>query len=91
MAKSAFQNNTAPKMLHNVFLPNFPQIDAHEDDVNTVCFADDSPNIIFSGADDGLCKVWDRRMLGDNSTTPVGTLAGHTDGIAHIDTKVRSR
>ena len=33
------------------------QIDAHEDDVNAVAFADDSSHILFSGGDDGLCKV----------------------------------
>lgn len=33
------------------------QIDAHEDDVNAVCFGDEASNIIYSGADDGLCKV----------------------------------
>lgn len=26
-------------------------------DVNTVCFADESGHIIYSGSDDGLCKV----------------------------------
>ena len=33
------------------------QIDAHEDDVNAVAFADASSQILFSGGDDGLCKV----------------------------------
>ena len=33
------------------------QIQAHDDDVNTVIFADDSSQIIYSGGDDGLCKV----------------------------------
>ena len=33
------------------------QVHGHEDDVNTVAFADDSSHILFSGADDGLCKV----------------------------------
>ena len=54
-----------------------------------MCFADDSSHILFSGADDGLCKVWDRRMLGDHTATPVGVLAGHQDGITFIDSKVR--
>ncbi|XP_072024526.1 DDB1- and CUL4-associated factor 11-like [Amphiura filiformis] len=67
------------------------RIDAHEDDVNAVCFADDSSHIIYSGADDGLCKVWDRRMLGDDNATPVGILAGHQDGITYIDAKGDSR
>lgn len=28
-----------------------------QSDVNTVCFADETGNIIYSGSDDGLCKV----------------------------------
>ena len=33
------------------------QVDAHEDDVNAVTFADETSNILYSGSDDGLCKV----------------------------------
>uniref|UniRef100_A0A7C9EYK1 Uncharacterized protein n=1 Tax=Opuntia streptacantha TaxID=393608 RepID=A0A7C9EYK1_OPUST len=32
------------------------RIVAHEDDVNTVCFADESGNLMYSGSDDGFCK-----------------------------------
>ncbi|KAJ8938518.1 hypothetical protein NQ314_011461 [Rhamnusium bicolor] len=39
------------------------KIPAHEYDVNSVVFADDSSHIIYSGGDDGLIKVWDRRTL----------------------------
>lgn len=67
------------------------KIDAHDDDVNAVCFADDSSQILYSGGDDGLCKVWDRRTLSENSPTPVGTMAGHIDGITFIDTKNDAR
>jgi WD repeat-containing protein 23 len=28
-----------------------------QSDVNTVCFADESGHLIFSGSDDNLCKV----------------------------------
>ena len=35
----------------------FLQIYGHEDDVNAVAFADESSQILFSGGDDGLCKV----------------------------------
>ncbi|PIK37876.1 putative DDB1- and CUL4-associated factor 11, partial [Apostichopus japonicus] len=66
-------------------------VDAHEDDVNAVCFADSSSQILFSGGDDGLCKVWDRRMLSESNSSPVGTLAGHSDGITFIDTKGDTR
>lgn len=67
------------------------QIDAHEDDVNAVTFADDTSHILFSGGDDGLIKVWDRRTLRDENPLPVGTLAGHADGITYIDSKGDAR
>lgn len=34
------------------------QIEAHEDDVNAVTFADETSHILYSGSDDGLCKVF---------------------------------
>lgn len=67
------------------------KIDAHEDDVNAVAFADSTSQILFSGADDGLCKVWDRRTLKEEHPVPVGTLAGHYDGITYIDPKGDAR
>ncbi|CAG5115960.1 unnamed protein product, partial [Candidula unifasciata] len=66
-------------------------IDAHDYDVNTVKFADNSSHILFSGGDDGLCKVWDRRTLREERPLPVGTLAGHSDGITYIDSKGDAR
>lgn len=33
------------------------QVHGHEDDINAVAFADASSHILFSGGDDGLCKV----------------------------------
>jgi WD repeat-containing protein 23 len=62
-------------------------IQAHEDDVNTVAFADSTSQILFSGGDDGLVKVWDRRSLSEEHTKPVGYLTGHTDGVTFIDSK----
>lgn len=38
------------------------QIVVYDDDVNVVVFVDDSLYILFSGGDDGLCRVrieWD--------------------------------
>ena len=32
-------------------------VNAHEDDVNSVCFADVGSNLIYSAGDDGLVKV----------------------------------
>ncbi|XP_069113870.1 DDB1- and CUL4-associated factor 11-like [Argopecten irradians] len=67
------------------------RIDAHEDDVNAVAFADSSSQILFSGGDDGLLKVWDRRTLREERPIPVGTMAGHSDGITYIDSKGDAR
>lgn len=67
------------------------KIDSHEDDVNAVAFADASSQILFSGGDDALCKVWDRRTLREDSPQPVGVLSGHRDGITFIDSKGDAR
>ncbi|XP_034428927.1 DDB1- and CUL4-associated factor 11 [Hippoglossus hippoglossus] len=67
------------------------KIDAHEDDVNAVAFADGSSQLLFSGSDDALCKVWDRRTLREDRPQPVGQLAGHRDGITFIHSKGDAR
>uniref|UniRef100_R7WFJ4 Uncharacterized protein n=1 Tax=Aegilops tauschii TaxID=37682 RepID=R7WFJ4_AEGTA len=54
-------------------------------DVNTVTFADESGNLLYSGSDDNLCKVWDRRCLVREK--PAGVLTGHLDGITCIDSR----
>ncbi|PNF20119.1 DDB1- and CUL4-associated factor 11 [Cryptotermes secundus] len=61
------------------------RIEGHDDDVNTVAFADSTSQILYSGGDDGLCKVWDRRTLSELNPKPVGVLAGHMDGVTYID------
>lgn len=63
------------------------RVEAHEDDVNAVSFADESSQILFSGSDDGLCKIWDRRTLQESDPRHVGILAGHLDGITFIDSR----
>ncbi|KAJ8268047.1 hypothetical protein COCON_G00132190 [Conger conger] len=67
------------------------KIYAHDDDVNTVTFADRSSQLLFSGGDDALCKVWDRRTLREDRPEPVGQLAGHSDGITFIHSKGDAR
>uniref|UniRef100_A0A668ADZ3 DDB1- and CUL4-associated factor 11 n=1 Tax=Myripristis murdjan TaxID=586833 RepID=A0A668ADZ3_9TELE len=67
------------------------KIDAHEDDVNAVAFADGSSQLLFSGSDDALCKVWDRRTLREDRPQPVGQLAGHRDGVTFIHSKGDAR
>ncbi|XP_062211071.1 LEC14B protein-like isoform X6 [Phragmites australis] len=52
-------------------------------DVNVVTFADETSDVLYSGSDDSLCKVWDRRC--HKRQKPVGVLTGHLDGITFID------
>ncbi|XP_051118887.1 LEC14B protein-like [Andrographis paniculata] len=66
------------------------QIPAHTSDVNTVCFADESGNLIYSGSDDNFCKVWDRRCLRAKGK-PAGVLMGHLEGITFIDSRKDGR
>lgn len=58
---------------------------AQDDDVNAVCFADASSQILYSGGDDGLINTWDRRCLSETNPSTVGSFAGHLDGITYID------
>ncbi|CAL9099289.1 unnamed protein product [Musa textilis] len=59
---------------------------AHLFDVNTVAFADETGNVIYSGSDDNLCKVWDRRCF-VTERQAAGVLTGHLEGITFIDSR----
>jgi WD repeat-containing protein 23 len=62
------------------------RIPGHNDDVNAVCFGDtSSPHILYSGSDDTLIKVWDRRSMGDSREA--GVFVGHTEGLTYVDSK----
>ncbi|TFK26708.1 WD40 repeat-like protein [Coprinopsis marcescibilis] len=62
------------------------KIDAHDDDVNSCCWADTgSGNVLVSASDDSYLKVWDRRSLA--SKKPSGVLMGHTEGITYVSAK----
>ncbi|KAK1412537.1 hypothetical protein QVD17_33878 [Tagetes erecta] len=62
------------------------RIQAHTSDVNSVCFADEASHLIYSGSDDNLCKVWDRRCLRSKGK-PAGILMGHLEGITFLDSR----
>ncbi|EMD41857.1 hypothetical protein CERSUDRAFT_110417, partial [Gelatoporia subvermispora B] len=63
------------------------KIRAHDDDVNSCCWADTaSGNVLISASDDSFVKVWDRRSLGA-SRKPSGVLMGHTEGITYVSAK----
>ena len=63
---------------------------AHKEDVNSVCYLDKKNSSIFvSGSDDGLCKVWDTRILKDDQ--PVGVFYGHVSGLTHVSSKEDNR
>jgi WD repeat-containing protein 23 len=75
------------------------RVNAHTNDVNTVCFADRHAHVFYSGSDDGYCKVWDRRVLNSSDddddmsnrnrklAKPVGVLVGHSQGITCISSR----
>ncbi|CAG8534145.1 7320_t:CDS:10 [Ambispora leptoticha] len=58
------------------------KIKGHNDHVNAVCFADESSNILYSGSDDSMIKVWDRRSM--HGKKPSGVLIGHREGITKM-------
>ncbi|KAI5122355.1 hypothetical protein M0805_004113 [Coniferiporia weirii] len=62
------------------------KISAHDDDVNSCCWADSGSNVLISASDDTFIKVWDRRSLG-SSTRPSGVFIGHTEGITNVSAK----
>ncbi|EYE96140.1 WD40 repeat domain-containing protein [Aspergillus ruber CBS 135680] len=62
------------------------RVENHEDDVNAVCFGDNSsPHILYSGSDDTTIRVWDRRSMGDSREA--GVFMGHTEGLTYVDSK----
>ncbi|KAL9401069.1 hypothetical protein Peur_004918 [Populus x canadensis] len=62
------------------------RVPAHKSDVNTVCFADEAGHLLYSGSDDNLCKVWDRRCF-ISKRKAAGVLMKHLEGITFIDSR----
>ncbi|XP_058815307.1 DDB1- and CUL4-associated factor 11 [Topomyia yanbarensis] len=60
---------------------------AEKHDVNAVGFVDETSNIFYSGSDNGIIKLWDRRCLNEVNPEPAGVLVGHVDGITYIDSR----
>ncbi|CAM9370981.1 unnamed protein product [Pylaiella littoralis] len=59
------------------------RIDAHDDHVNAVAFADLGSQVVLSGGDDSVIKVWDLR----SPSAAVGGLCGHQAGVTCITAK----
>ncbi|KAF9159359.1 hypothetical protein DFQ26_006605, partial [Actinomortierella ambigua] len=68
-------------------------VHGHSADVNAVCFAEpQSSHVIFSGSDDHLVKVWDRRsMKNSGRSPPSGVLVGHAAGVTFVTSKGDNR
>jgi DDB1- and CUL4-associated factor 11 len=61
-------------------------ITAHSDDINTICYVDKkNTNTFISGSDDSMCKLWDTRILKNDS--PVGIFYGHVSGITNVNSR----
>ena len=59
---------------------------AHQDEINSVCFANrQHSNVVFTGSDDSLVKIWDRRAL--NNNRPAGIFVGHSEGVTNVASK----
>ena len=66
------------------------QVRGHEDDINTVAWADETGNIALTGSDDRTIRLWDVRTLGSSGSSSgaagaVGALLGHDAGITHVE------
>ena len=58
-------------------------IDAHSDDINSIAYqSGGTSNVLLSGSDDSLIKVWDLR----SERSECGVLMGHTEGVTHLET-----
>lgn len=67
---------------------------AHDNDTNSVTYLnrESDPNLLLSGADDGLAHLWDTRAIrraaaNGSKNKPVCTFVGHSHGLTHLDSR----
>lgn len=67
---------------------------AHENDTNSVTYfnRETDPNLLVSGADDGLAHLWDIRAMrraaaSGSENKPMCTFVGHSHGLTHVDSR----
>jgi DDB1- and CUL4-associated factor 11 len=75
--------------IYNIERRTLDTVNSHDDDVNAVCWLDESGQMVVSGSDDCTVKIWDRRALGTH--LPVGVMIGHRAGIASVASRNDSR
>ncbi len=60
---------------------------AHMQRINYACYLghqkDEPSNLIASGCDQGIIKIWDKRTM-KNSNSFAGGFLGHLEGITHM-------
>lgn len=67
-------------------------VGGHSDDINSVCFADVTGNLVCTGSDDRTIRLWDVRVCsnvpidehGRNPSSPVGSFLGHSEGVTCV-------
>lgn len=64
------------------------QAGPHQDDVNAVCYLEQSNSQVFvTGSDDSFIKIFDRRSPEATEGRASGVLAGHTEGVTYVASK----
>lgn len=64
----------------------YSRIRAHITDVNAITFAQGTSSVLYTGGNEGVIKVWDKRLMYEANPQPVGVLIGHLRGVTFIDT-----
>ena len=67
-------------------------VHGHDDDINTVAYADHTGNLLVTGSDDRTIRIWDRRTLSHSDADDrgqhqlaVASFLGHEQGITHVE------